>query len=194
MPPRRSFKRTEDVTTVLEAEEYRNGLFSEFSAVLRKLHDPETLVENLRELNESANKLLKTRKAWEHRIKELGGPDHLQTSSRFQQGTVNINGFRYFGRSKDLLDIAQLIESQKKSSSLSSKEDPEILNEKKIKALNQIKFESSYYGNTSSMEPQSSKLLPFDENLVGLTNKEIEQIVVERKRSQLLAKLELKNN
>lgn len=194
MSTKKHFKHTADVSSVEEAEEYRMGVFSDFSGLLRKLHDPETPLESIRGLNERANQLLKTRRAWEYRIKELGGPDHLQTSARLQSVSMNINGFRYFGRAKDLPDVIEQLETQKKTrGTINEQEDVEKKHMKKVDTLNAVSFNSSYYGDDIPIEQVKSKLLPFDEYSTGLDTKEIEKIVVEMKRSQLLAKLELKN-
>lgn len=196
----RSRKRTEDVSTVLEAQEVRQRLLSDFSSVLRALHDPQTASDALRDFNDRANRLLKARRAWEYRIRELGGPNYLQKSALSDSEAVSVNGYRYFGRSKDLPDVQRLLEQQQQQKkhqtvSVKSKEQDQTL---KIDKFNSVKFDKFYYNSNrgdahdDSNQSCSSKLFSSDEEKSLLDEKVIEKAVIECKREQLIAKLQQK--
>lgn len=184
-------KRTEDVTTVAEAESVRGDLFQDFSRVLTTLHAEDTPFEDIRELNERANALLRARRAWEHRIKELGGPDHLRGAK--MAGSVAVNGYRYFGRARELPDVVAMLEKKKQEEKdVKETVDAETESLRKRDALNAVILEEGYYGDNACVNRVKSEILMFDELGEAPSLSQIEAVVVERKKAQLLARLEAK--
>lgn len=66
----------------------------------------------VRDLNDNLNKLIRTKAAWEYRIKALGGPDYRGIGNRLmdegRQVPGDRGGYRYFGRARDLPGVKEL--------------------------------------------------------------------------------------
>lgn len=107
------------VTSVPQAEKWRDIVLREISVRLTKIQDISKSDGEIRNINDELNKLFKEKRAWEHHIKYLGGPDYLNLPSMERSGELdifsNIKGYRYYGRAKELLDVKQLLQAKRKN-------------------------------------------------------------------------------
>lgn len=67
--------------------------------------------ERTRELNDEINKLLRERRHWERRIRELGGRSYPQDEGG--EGALVHKGYHYFGAARELPGVAALVESER---------------------------------------------------------------------------------
>ncbi|KAJ1552789.1 NineTeen Complex (NTC) component [Cladochytrium tenue] len=102
------------VDTVREADRWRSDVIREISRKVAKIQDSTLSEFEVRDLNDKINKLLRDKRAWEYRIKELGGPDYRRSAPRMldQDGKEipGSQGYKYFGRAKDLPGVRELFE------------------------------------------------------------------------------------
>lgn len=94
--------------TVSEALQNRARVVREISTGLSRINDILLTEYQIRDLNDDINKLLYRRRAWEKKIKELGGPDF--TAPIANDSSFSIKGYRYFGRARELPDVVKLLE------------------------------------------------------------------------------------
>ncbi|CAO3660303.1 unnamed protein product [Umbelopsis vinacea] len=98
------------------ASEWRRQVLSEISRKVSKIQDTGLSDYQVRDLNDEINKLMREKMAWEHRIKELGGPDYLRIGPKLmdQEGkeVPGNRGYKYFGRAKDLPGVRELFEQE----------------------------------------------------------------------------------
>ncbi|KAI9356981.1 Rab43 protein [Zopfochytrium polystomum] len=101
--------------TVREAERWRSDIIREISRKVAKIQDSTLSEFDVRDLNDKINKLMRDKRAWEYRIKELGGPDYRRSAPRMLgddgKEIPGSHGYRYFGRAKDLPGVRELFET-----------------------------------------------------------------------------------
>ncbi|ORY48457.1 Isy1-like splicing factor [Rhizoclosmatium globosum] len=117
---------TARVSTVREADRWRGDIIREISRKVAKIQDPGLTEYQVRDLNDKINKLFRDKRAWEYRIKELGGPDYrvsLEILDAEGKEVPGSRGYRYFGRAKDLPGVKELFESQKSKPCVSSSDN-----------------------------------------------------------------------
>ena len=68
---------TDGVTSLKEAEFWRQDIIKDINEWIDKIVDPNLDEFRCREWNDLINTLVRQKKHWEFRIKELGGPDYL---------------------------------------------------------------------------------------------------------------------
>ncbi|GME84156.1 unnamed protein product [Ambrosiozyma monospora] len=132
-------------------------------------------------------------------------------------GELVIKGYRYFGRAKELPDVKQLVELAKSERKRAGERKHKSRNERaEFIKVNQLKFSSEYYGSTGDdkestqvvrpleqyenrksrnlqkgiQETSKTPLFEFDLKEV-VDSKAIENIIVEKKKQQLLAALDI---
>lgn len=107
---------TQQCTDVPSATRFRAQTLREITRGLTRIHDPLLTEYQVRDINDTLNRLLRERRAWEHRIKQLGGPDY--TSGTTTGGgvafgdtdMVTVKGYKYFGRARELPDVVKLLQ------------------------------------------------------------------------------------
>ncbi|GMM29809.1 hypothetical protein DAMA08_025540 [Martiniozyma asiatica (nom. inval.)] len=180
---------TQAITLVADAINHRQSTLSDINNAIQRLHDPTVFDDELRSLNEKANRLVRERRAWEFKIKELGGPDYL---------TQNRNRYRYFGRAVELPEAKEELGRQRETSK--QRQDSTKFNEKQYnKAKDALdkqiaSFDEYYFNGTiiatllnkentevSTNNSQWSKEMP--------SNEELEQQIVKLRREELLKRL-----
>ena len=76
-------------------------------------------------MNDEINRLLKSKYAWECRIKELGGTDYRKIAPRELdadgQEVYGNKGYKYFGAAKDLPGVRELFEQTAKEATQEKK-------------------------------------------------------------------------
>lgn len=131
-------KYVQSVKSLPQAEKWRSVVISLISTNLTRIQDAMLDESTIRELNETINKLLKEKKAWEHHIKSLGGPDFLRFGPNLEStGLVDDfsgnKGYRYFGRAKDLPEVKMLKQAKEdKANRESTKRDNQINKAKEL--------------------------------------------------------------
>ncbi|ODV94805.1 hypothetical protein PACTADRAFT_43670, partial [Pachysolen tannophilus NRRL Y-2460] len=109
-------RKVQSVKSIAVAEKFRSLCIREISTKITRINDSSINDYQIRDLNDDLNKLMKEKLSWEYHIRDLGGPDYI-TFSKKQQRSANdfeVKGYRYFGRSKELPDVKELIESQER--------------------------------------------------------------------------------
>ncbi|KAG2185239.1 hypothetical protein INT44_002029 [Umbelopsis vinacea] len=105
-----------EVRNLPESEKWRRQVLSEISRKVSKIQDTGLSDYQVRDLNDEINKLMREKLAWEHRIKELGGPDYFRIAPKLmdQEGreVPGNRGYKYFGRAKDLPGVRELFEQE----------------------------------------------------------------------------------
>ncbi|KAI8826687.1 Isy1-like splicing factor [Fimicolochytrium jonesii] len=113
------FKKTEkrpylasEVSNLKEAEKWRHQIIREISQKVSKIQDSGLTDYQVRDLNDEINKLLREKRHWENRIRELGGPDYRKVGPRLLDNegkeVPGARGYKYFGRAKDLPGVREL--------------------------------------------------------------------------------------
>ncbi|KAI8852359.1 pre-mRNA-splicing factor ISY1 [Chytridium lagenaria] len=99
-----------------EAEKWRNHVIRELTRKVAKIQDSSLSEHEVRDLNDNINKLFREKRAWEYRIKDLGGPDYRRAQPRLFDDTgrevPGSQGYRYFGRAKELPGVKELFEHE----------------------------------------------------------------------------------
>ncbi|RKP13131.1 hypothetical protein BJ684DRAFT_10495, partial [Piptocephalis cylindrospora] len=102
-----------------DAERWRQQVIQEASRKISQIQNAGLSEHQIREMNDEINRLMREKRAWEYRIKELGGPDYTRIGSRiidaegkFLPGT---RGYKYYGRAKDLPGVKEFFDSSRRS-------------------------------------------------------------------------------
>lgn len=202
-------KYVQSVESLPQAEKWRNVVVSEISSKLTIIQDPIVGEDQIRELNETINKLFKEKRAWEYHIKSLGGPDHIRFGDRLQSTGMlddevsGIKGFRYFGRAKDLPEVkllkqAHIDKTTRETAEETSNNEKERDLEARFNGIAPDYYEQ-FHGDYSQI---STKLLQsiakqgekVETDIIdykaGLpSSEEIKQFVVQKKKEELLSKI-----
>ncbi len=108
-------RNTAHVETVPMCEKWRSQVVREISRKVEKIQDISLTEFQIRDLNDEINKLMREKHAWEIRIKDLGGPNYLRFNKAFDShgnSVPIIRGYRYFGRSRELPGVKELLLQQ----------------------------------------------------------------------------------
>mmetsp|Transcript_12829 Transcript_12829/g.19236 ORF Transcript_12829/g.19236 Transcript_12829/m.19236 type:complete len:301 (+) Transcript_12829:36-938(+) len=96
-----------------DAERWRMQIIREISRKVNEIQNHGLGEHKLRDLNDQINKLLREKGHWQHRIRQLGGPDYnslepktLDADGRTVPGT---SGYKYFGAARDLPGVKELL-------------------------------------------------------------------------------------
>ena len=119
-------RRTEECSSIQDAEHWRNDVVKELSLKITKIMDPALNEFQIREINDEINRLLATRYRWEMRLIELGGPDLRRSGARMitEDGLeLPGGGYKYFGRAKELPGVKELFEAARPKAVPSVKKD-----------------------------------------------------------------------
>lgn len=202
--------RPRNVSLILDlktAEKWRSQISLEINQKVMRLYDEMVSDYQLRDLNDEVNKLFKERRAWEYRIRELGGPNYTKLSS-IGKDEYTINNYRYFGRARELPEVKELMGKAKKPVAEKSEESGEA--EFFKSGVYEVELGLDYY----TIEPHDftnlSKIIAesidknsladykdvdeeFYQNLVSMDQgqKQVEQFLVERKKKKMLESLGL---
>lgn len=98
-----------------DAEKYRRDILREISNGVRDIQNPGLGEHGVRDLNDKINKLLREKWHWNKRILELGGPNYNQIERRRQieesddqAGLQGSGGYRYFGEARNLPGVKEM--------------------------------------------------------------------------------------
>lgn len=148
-------KNVNSVTLLPQAERWRSIVIGEISVKQTQINDPILNDYQIRDLNDAINKLLREKRSWEYRIRELGGPDYLSFGANMGNAGVytgvdttgtKVKGYRYFGRAKELPELKDIIAAQQnlKAANSNRLKDHEI--KEKVLKERQARLTDEYYG------------------------------------------------
>lgn len=191
------------VKSLPQAEKWRSIILGEISSKLTEINDPSVNNLRIQELNDDLNKLVKDKRTWEYRIKELGGNDYLRSKDITSTGLCS-EGIWYFGRAKLLVnkknvDLNTTTNTTKVEQRLKGKP---LKQELSIMTSRRKRLDDQYYGKMETKE-----LLEYEQNrskelaiartkphfsLLDLpTNEQVKKWLVDKKREQLMKRLGL---
>ncbi|WLF81505.1 NineTeen Complex (NTC) component [Lodderomyces elongisporus] len=191
------------VKSLPQAEKWRSIVLGEISSKLTEINDPSVNNLRIQELNDDLNKLIKDKRTWEYRIKELGGNDYLRSKDITSTGLCS-EGIWYFGRAKLLVDeknvdLNTTTNTTKVEQRLKGKPSKQELS---IMTSRRKRLDDQYYGKMETKE-----LLEYEQNrskelaiartkphfsLSDLpTNEQVKKWLVDKKREQLMKRLGL---
>ncbi|MCO5554070.1 hypothetical protein L7F22_007596 [Adiantum nelumboides] len=97
-----------------DADKWRLQILREIGGKVMDIQNPGLGEHRLRDLNDEINKLIREKGHWEHRIVELGGPDHAKSAPRIKSDCRGM-GYRYFGAAKQLPGVRELFKTPPES-------------------------------------------------------------------------------
>lgn len=147
------------------AEKWRGQVIKEIGQKVIKIQDMTLSEYQIRDLNDEINKLMREKTAWEFRIKELGGANYLRFGNKvFDDHGKEIpqiitgggkNGYKYFGRARELPDVKELIEQEIKQRKM--KQEQAV--EEKIEYTKFRDLPAEYYGLNNAEGFENKSLL-----------------------------------
>ena len=139
---------TSDCKNVQEAERWRHQVVREISKSVTAIQNAGLGEFRIRDLNDHINKLLREKKHWEDKIKELGGKHYKGGAKMLDREGKEVpgnKGYKYFGAAKDLPGVRELFETDAPA------------NVKKTRAELMRDVDSHYYG---FRDDDDGKLVP----------------------------------
>ncbi|KAH9388667.1 NineTeen Complex (NTC) component [Tyrophagus putrescentiae] len=101
-----------DCNDLRDAQRWRLDIIREISRKVTQIQNAGLGEHRIRDLNDQINKLLREKKHWEIRIKELGGTDiNFKAGPKFDASAKEApgnRGYKYFGAAKDLPGVRNL--------------------------------------------------------------------------------------
>eukprot|EP01095_Lingulamoeba_sp_RSL-Kostka_P008974 TRINITY_DN305_c0_g1_i1.p1 TRINITY_DN305_c0_g1~~TRINITY_DN305_c0_g1_i1.p1 ORF type:complete len:255 (-),score=106.36 TRINITY_DN305_c0_g1_i1:144-908(-) len=106
-----------------KAEKWRIQILREIGKKVIEIQNTKLGPQRTRELNDEINKLIREKKHWERHIKSLGGADYSgKEIEGIDSGNVIVHGdYYYFGASKELPGVRDLLKPQRKRGDYKSK-------------------------------------------------------------------------
>jgi len=121
-----------------EAERWRGQVIREISKNVTAIQNAGLGEFRIRDLNDHINKLLREKKHWENRIRELGGRSYggkgAKMLDREGKEVPGNRGYKYFGAARDLPGVRELFETEVAASG------------KKTRAELMKEVDAQYYG------------------------------------------------
>lgn len=211
-------RRVASVTNYKEAIQWRLQLINEFKVLNTRAFDPSVNEDDLREINDKLNALVQEKKRWDWHInKKLKPNGKMGKDSKdgFVIGGKLVLGKRYFGRAIELPEIRDYIEEQKRKQLLNKPR--ELVDIKKVPNEKDRSNSRStvYYGKSdASNETDKNRLEKFENEWTPVlqrsmnlhkedppknsllitpipTQSDMEKWLVERRKAELLKKLDL---
>lgn len=138
-----------------DAEKWRNQVLGEIRRLVSDIQNIGLEDDEIREINDKINKLLRERYHWEKRIKVLGGVDYERQRKLEKQinedGVLEHKGRFYFGTARNLPEVKELIENERIRKQQAHEQDEE---EESKDILNQ-RVNEEYYGDTNKNDEES---------------------------------------
>lgn len=172
-------KRVEQVGSLKESLEWYKQTLRDISNQSSRLYDPSLNEEQLRDVNERVNVLIRESERWaRHLYKRF-----KHKCRRNVHGGTVIRGTRYIGRAQELPEV-QIYKKQNKKTHATYTIDPKRLHNapKEYYIFNDVK--------TSKTLP-TKKNAPHIEIPVIPTQEEVQKYLVQRRKQQLLEQLKL---
>lgn len=160
---------TSDCDNVQSAERWRHQVIREISKSVTAIQNAGLGEFRIRDLNDHINKLLREKKRWEDRIKELGGKHYKGGAKMLDREGKEVpgnKGYKYFGAAKDLPGVRELFES----------DTP--VNTKRTRAELMRDVDAHYYG---FRDDDDGKLVPTE---IAAEKEAIARLIAEYKGSK----------
>jgi len=97
-----------------ECSKWRNQIIKEITKKVAIIQNGALGEHKIRDLNDTINKLVGTKKHWERQIKQLGGPDYEREGVRIADAdgkrAFGSGGYFYFGAAKELPGVRELFD------------------------------------------------------------------------------------
>ncbi|CUM49508.1 unnamed protein product [Debaryomyces tyrocola] len=148
-------KYVQSVDSLPQAEKWRSTIIGEISVKLTKIQDPALNEYQIRDINDSLNKLFNEKRSWEYHIKNLGGADYIHFNKDFNNAGKlsqldslgsHIKGYRYFGRAKELPDVKEVLMLQQKKSHANKSKHAKELKQNRLLNEQDQRITADYYG------------------------------------------------
>lgn len=139
---------TSECDNVQAAERWRHQVIREISKSVTAIQNAGLGEFRIRDLNDKINKLLREKKHWEDRLRELGGRSYKGSAKMLDREGKEVpgnKGYKYFGAAKDLPGVRELFETDAPA------------NVKKTRAELMRDVDSHYYG---FRDDDDGKLVP----------------------------------
>jgi len=160
---------TSECDNVQQAERWRHQVIREISKSVTAIQNAGLGEFRIRDLNDHINKLLREKKHWEDRIKELGGKHYKGGARMLDREGKEVpgnKGYKYFGAAKDLPGVRELFESDAPA------------NTKRTRAELMRDVDAHYYG---FRDDDDGKLVPME---LAAEKKAIARLIAEYKGSK----------
>merc|ERR1719394_1485985 len=106
---------TSECDNVQKAERWRHQGIREISKSVTAIQNAGLGEFRIRDLNDHINKLLREKKHWEDRIKELGGKHYKGGARMLDREGKEVpgnRGYKYFGAARDLPGVRELFDTE----------------------------------------------------------------------------------
>jgi len=160
---------TSDCDNVQSAERWRHQVVREISKSVTAIQNAGLGEFRIRDLNDHINKLLREKKRWEDRIRELGGKHYKGGAKMLDREGKEVpgnKGYKYFGAAKDLPGVRELFESDAP------------VNTKKTRAELMRDVDAHYYG---FRDDDDGKLVPAE---IAAEKESVARLIAEYKGSK----------
>jgi len=125
--PLRRPKLVSEADNVPDCERWRSQVIKSIAKNVAIIQNGSLGEHKIRDMNDHINKLIREKRAWERRIKELGGPDYYTVAPKITDSdgkrAVGTDGYFYFGAAKDLPGVRELFEKQAATAQKKSRAD-----------------------------------------------------------------------
>lgn len=136
---------------LVQAERWHTQVVREVARKVSQIQNAGLGEFRIRDLNDEINKLLREKRHWEARIKQLGGQDYARTGPRMldREGreVPGNRGYRYFGAARDLPGVRELFEQ----------EPPAPPRKSRVEMMRDV--DADYYGY---MDDDDGRLVPLE--------------------------------
>jgi len=109
-------RNVDDIETIQECDHWRNQIIREITRKISEIQNAGLGEHRIRDLNDEINKLLREKRRWEERIKQMGGPDYKASATKivdaFGSELPGQGGYKYFGAAKELPGVRELFERE----------------------------------------------------------------------------------
>jgi len=160
---------TSECDNLQQAERWRHQVIREISKSVTAIQNAGLGEFRIRDLNDHINKLLREKKHWEDRIKELGGKHYKGGARMLDREGKEVpgnKGYKYFGAAKDLPGVRELFESDAPA------------NTKRTRAELMRDVDAHYYG---FRDDDDGKLVPME---LAAEKEAIARLIAEYKGSK----------
>ena len=168
----------QDCAEIGNAVHYRESIIKELVKKVSDIQNSRLGEMRIRDLNDELNQLLRTKRKWEDRIRELGGKDYREEGRNFAKqgvqlpGSVSDEDYVYFGEAKNLPKVRELFQ----------KEAPPPPKRTREELLNRVNYKYLGLEDDKDLEEIEAR---HQEEEEALANKELEAKFFESKRQNV---------
>lgn len=182
-------KYVQSVESLPQAEKWRSTILGEISVNLTKIQDPALNEYQIRDINDTLNKLFKEKRSWEYHIKQLGGADYIHFNRDFNNAGImadidtlgsQVKGYRYFGRAKELPDVKEVLLMQQNRRTASKSKRAKEEEQNRLLKERQQRLTASYYGIYDELNENINGIEVSNESdIINQVNEILGEVVIE---------------